>query len=97
MSEIITEIYEKNVPTFYKLVLKELTKSFKLKALLKTPNAFTTKQRLNKWCDEIITFTKDLFSKYEFNSKYYHLGKELADFLTSKVLKDNSNIVNILK
>lgn len=94
MSDIITSIYEKKLPTFYKLVLKELTQSFKLKSLFKKPKSFKTKTQLSKWCEEVLAFTTDLFEKYEFPSKYFHLGKELFDFLTSKIFKDNFNVVS---
>lgn len=94
MSELLTTIYQKKLPTFYKMMLKEITQSFKLSSLFKKPKSFETKSKLSKWCEEILELTKDLFKKHEFPSKYFYLGKELSDFLTSKTLKDNYNIVS---
>lgn len=94
MSELLTTIYQKKLPTFYKMMLKEITGSFKLQSMFKRPNSFDTKTKLSKWCEEILELTRDLFKKHEFPSKYFYLGKELSDFLTSKILKDNFNIVS---
>ena len=84
------ELYQRNIPIFYRKLLQDLAQTMHLRRLLEERLTFENRKKIERWAEHVISLTQDQLEKFEFPSKYFHIGSVLGDYLTSKFLKDNA-------